>query len=85
MMLIVHAAAGLALAGIATRLESGRRWIAAACVMLFAASLFTAAIAFHTFTGNHLFPMAAPIGGSTLIASWLGVALLAALDWRRLR
>ena len=51
--------------------------------MLAAVALFGGDIALHTLTGSHIFPMAAPTGGSLLIASWLVVALLAALEWRR--
>jgi uncharacterized membrane protein YgdD (TMEM256/DUF423 family) len=82
MMLILHGAAGIAIADVSARMKNGRRWLAVASLMLFAAALFAAAVAFHAFTGDHLFPMAAPIGGSTLIASWLGVAVLAAIEWR---
>jgi uncharacterized membrane protein YgdD (TMEM256/DUF423 family) len=52
-------------------------WSAVAGVMLLAASLFGGAIAVHTLTGNGSFGMLAPIGGTLMIASWVGVAVLA--------
>jgi uncharacterized membrane protein YgdD (TMEM256/DUF423 family) len=36
--------------------------------------LFSADLALRTFAGTALFPMAAPIGGMMMIASWLGVS-----------
>lgn len=82
MMLTLHAAAAIGLLSVADRTKNGSRFVAAAAVMLFAAILFSGAVAYHTLTGNHLFPSAAPIGGSTLIVSWLAVAVLAALEAR---
>ena len=81
-MLSVHAGAALALLSLANGQQHGRRWIMCAGLMLLAASLFAGAVAYHAWTGNHLFPSAAPIGGSTLIASWLVVAVLAVLEAR---
>ena len=83
MMLTLHAATAAGLLSFATRMHNGRRWVATAGLMLGAASLFAGAVAYHALTGNHIFPSAAPIGGSTLIASWLLVAVLAALEARQ--
>ena len=80
MMLMIHASAVLALVAAGMRTQNSRRWLACAGLMMFAALLFSGAVSYHALTGNHIFPMAAPIGGSTLIASWLLVAVLALLE-----
>jgi uncharacterized membrane protein YgdD (TMEM256/DUF423 family) len=82
MMLMLHATAAVALLALASCLSRARLWTGLAAFMLAAVSLFSGDIALHMMTGAHLFPMAAPTGGSLLIASWIGVALLAALEWR---
>jgi uncharacterized membrane protein YgdD (TMEM256/DUF423 family) len=69
-MLILHAGAAIAL--LAAGALVGRMFVTA--LMLFAVSLFAGDIALNTFTEHHLFPMAAPTGGSLLIASWIAVA-----------
>jgi uncharacterized membrane protein YgdD (TMEM256/DUF423 family) len=82
MMLMLHATAAVALLAVAMRLALAGWWLKLAALMLAAATLFSGDIALHTLSGSHVFPMAAPTGGSLLIASWLGVALLAALEWK---
>jgi uncharacterized membrane protein YgdD (TMEM256/DUF423 family) len=77
MMLTLHAAAAIAIVAVAARVTRPCLWSATAVLMLAAASLFSGEIAFHTFTGNASFQMLAPVGGSLMIASWLGVAGLA--------
>ena len=47
-----------------------------ALAMGLAAAVFGADVTLVTFTGSRLFPYAAPIGGSVLIATWLALALL---------
>jgi uncharacterized membrane protein YgdD (TMEM256/DUF423 family) len=76
-MLTLHAAAAVGI--IAAGLHAARSclWSAVAGMMLLAASLFGGEIAFHTLTGNGSFGMLAPIGGTLMIASWVGVAVLA--------
>lgn len=83
-MLLVHATAAVALTALSA-LETSRNllWLAPAGAMLFAASLFGGDVTLHTLTGNHFFPMAAPTGGSLLIASWLFVAAIALVSLRR--
>ena len=83
MMLMLHAIAAVSLTAISSRMSQSQLWIGLAALMLAAVALFGGDIALHTLTGSHIFPMAAPTGGSLLIASWLVVALLAALEWRR--
>jgi uncharacterized membrane protein YgdD (TMEM256/DUF423 family) len=80
-MLLVHAAAAVALTALSGALARLR--LAAAGLMLFAASFFGGDVALHTLTGSHLFPMAAPTGGSLLIASWLFVAAIGLTAMRR--
>ena len=81
-MLMIHAAASVGLAAVSMRMAHSKRWLLATGVMLASAALFSGAIAVHVLSGNQLFPMAAPIGGSTLIGTWLAVAVLALLEWR---
>jgi uncharacterized membrane protein YgdD (TMEM256/DUF423 family) len=50
---------------------------AAATGLALGAILFSADIALLTLAGVRLFPMAAPIGGSTMIAAWLTLAAAA--------
>jgi uncharacterized membrane protein YgdD (TMEM256/DUF423 family) len=47
------------------------------------AILFSAELAMHVFTGERIFPFAAPIGGTTMILSWLALAIVFALASRR--
>jgi uncharacterized membrane protein YgdD (TMEM256/DUF423 family) len=48
--------------------------------LLVGVSLFSGDIALRTFTGNRLFPMAAPTGGTTMIIGWLIVAVAGAWE-----
>lgn len=82
-MLTLHAAAALGIFAVALRAAWPKLWSAAALLMLFAASLFTGEIAFHTFTGDASLQMLAPIGGSLMIVSWLLVALAGFVSWFR--
>jgi len=45
--------------------------------------LFCGDLAMRTFIGSGLFPMAAPIGGSLMIAAWIGVAVAGAIGGTR--
>lgn len=81
-MLMVHAAAGLAITTIADRVERSRLWLGAAGLMLAGSVLFAGAIALPALAGAGLFPMAAPIGGSSVIVAWLAVALAALAGMR---
>ena len=76
-MLTVHATAAVGIVGVAMRVAREKLWQAAAVLMLAAVSLFSGDIALHTLADAHVFPLAAPTGGSLLIASWLIVAGLA--------
>lgn len=76
-MLTLHAAAAVGITSVALRAARPCLWSATAGVMLAAASLFGGEIAFHTLTGNASFQMLAPVGGTLMIASWIGLAVLA--------
>jgi uncharacterized membrane protein YgdD (TMEM256/DUF423 family) len=82
-MLLFHAAAVL---GGAAVLSAGLVWRPLGLVALFGlalgALLFSGDLTLRAFAGHRLFPMAAPTGGTVLIASWLvlaGAGIAAAL------
>jgi len=72
LLLLVHAAAILALGGSIGHAPLG---LAAMAGMAAGSIVFAATMAMRTWTGAALFPMAAPIGGSTTILAWLVAAL----------
>jgi uncharacterized membrane protein YgdD (TMEM256/DUF423 family) len=84
-MLMIHAVAGVAIGALAPASQIPTRWIAIGAFMLAAVALFSGDIALNTLAGFHLFPMAAPTGGSLLIASWLAVAVFALIEFKRAR
>ena len=55
--------------------------LAAAFGFVVAAALFAGDLTLRHFAGHSLFPLAAPTGGTLLIASWLVLAVAAA--WPR--
>jgi uncharacterized membrane protein YgdD (TMEM256/DUF423 family) len=77
-LLLFHAVAVLAGVGL---LENGSLWdrplVLALAGWVLGAALFAVAVTLHAFTGQRLFPMAAPAGGTILIASWLALAVAA--------
>lgn len=68
--LLVHAPAFLALA----QLQSGRLLKIGALALLAGLVLFSGDLLSREFLGSRLFPMAAPTGGTLMIAGWLTVA-----------
>lgn len=82
-MLLFHACATI---GVAVALRKGMLWpplgIAAAAGFVLGAALFSGDLSLRAFTGNKLFPMAAPIGGTVLIASWLVLSVAALVRLR---
>ena len=74
-ILMIHAAALTGL-GAATR-TGGGALCAVAAGLTFGAGLFGGDVALRALSDHRLFPMAAPIGGSILIGSWLVLAVLA--------
>jgi uncharacterized membrane protein YgdD (TMEM256/DUF423 family) len=74
-MLSLHAAAVL---GGAAAVQAGLLWRPLGIVALFGlvlgALLFAGDITLRAYAGHRLFPMAAPTGGSIMIASWAALA-----------
>jgi len=73
--LIMHAAAALAAVAVALRASRPRLLLTAALIMLVGVTLFTGDIAMRTLLQERLFPMAAPVGGTTMIIGWLVAAV----------
>ena len=81
-MLLFHATAVLATVALAERgIVRAGIGIAAAFGFILAAGLFAGDLTLRQYAGHSLFPMAAPTGGTLLIASWLVLAVAAA--WPR--
>jgi len=81
-MLLFHACAVLATVALAERaLIHAGIGIAAAIGFVIAAALFAGDLTLRQYAGHGLLPMAAPTGGTLLIASWLALAVAAA--WPR--
>jgi uncharacterized membrane protein YgdD (TMEM256/DUF423 family) len=81
-MLLFHACAVLATVALAERaLVHARIGMLAAIGFVIAAGLFAGDLTLRQYAGHGLFPMAAPTGGTLLIASWLVLAVAAA--WPR--
>jgi uncharacterized membrane protein YgdD (TMEM256/DUF423 family) len=81
-MLLFHACAVLGVVALTDRsIVHPRIGLVAAIGFVVAASLFAGDLTVRQYTGQGLFPMAAPTGGTLLIASWMVLALSAA--WPR--
>jgi uncharacterized membrane protein YgdD (TMEM256/DUF423 family) len=81
-MLLFHATAVLAAVALAERgIIDSRIGIASAFGFVIATALFAGDLTLRQYAGHSLFPMAAPTGGTLLIASWLTLAVAAA--WPR--
>jgi uncharacterized membrane protein YgdD (TMEM256/DUF423 family) len=81
-MLLFHATAVLAVVALAERsVIHAKGGLAAASGFVIAATLFAGDLSLRHFAGHSLFPLAAPTGGTLLIASWLLLAIAAA--WPR--
>ena len=81
-MLLFHALAVLATVALAERgILHLRIGMAAAWGFVIAAALFAGDLSLRQYAGHSPFPMAAPTGGTLLIASWLALAVAAA--WPR--
>src|SRR3984957_15910773 len=75
LFLLLHAVAALAIAedtGIGA--GAGRAFLIVGFVMEAGSILFSAELAMHVFTETRIFPFAAPLGGTTMILSWLALA-----------
>jgi uncharacterized membrane protein YgdD (TMEM256/DUF423 family) len=77
-MLLFHASAVLAaILLVERRVIHMRLGFAAAFGFVIAAALFAGDLTLRQYAGHSLFPMAAPTGGTLLIASWLVLAMAA--------
>ena len=84
LFLLLHAAAALAIAAHArVAIASARALVVVGFVMEAGAALFSAELAMSAFTGERIFPFAAPIGGTTMMLSWVALALVFATASRR--
>ena len=84
LFLLLHAAAALAIAAHArVAIASARALVVVGFVMEAGAVLFSAELAMRAFTGERIFPFAAPIGGTTMMLSWVALALVFATASRR--
>lgn len=82
--LMVHAGAGLALAALSAGLREPSRFLPGLTLALQGGvALFSLDLALRALEGSKLFPYAAPIGGSTTIAAWTGLAVWAAARFAR--
>jgi uncharacterized membrane protein YgdD (TMEM256/DUF423 family) len=78
-MLLFHACAVLAAVALTDHgVINARIGLAAAFGFVVAAGLFAGDLTLRHYAGSGLFPMAAPTGGTLLIASWLALAVAAA-------
>jgi uncharacterized membrane protein YgdD (TMEM256/DUF423 family) len=84
LFLLLHAAAALAIAAHARNAPaSARALVMVGLVMEAGAILFSAELATHIFTGERIFPFAAPIGGTTMLLAWIALAVVfATASWR---
>ena len=81
-MLLFHATAVLGVVALADRgLVHARLGLLSAFGFVLAAGLFAGDLTLRQYAGHGLFPMAAPAGGTLLIASWLALGVAAA--WPR--
>jgi len=75
-MLLFHAPAVIGAVALTERgLLHAKIGLAAAIGFVIAAALFAGDLSLRQYAGHSLFPMAAPTGGTLLIASWLVLAL----------
>ena len=82
--LMFHACAGLALAALAQNRPPARALCLVTLALQFGVTLFALDLTVRAFGMARLFPMAAPIGGSITLLSWLAlVGVLAAAPFIR--
>lgn len=82
--LILHACAALAIAAHArVATSSARGLIIIGFGMEAGATLFAAELAVRAFTGERIFPFAAPIGGTIMLLAWVALAVVFAAASRR--
>jgi uncharacterized membrane protein YgdD (TMEM256/DUF423 family) len=84
--LMLHAAAGLALAALLAQEAPNPGGLRAAVLALQAGvALFATDLVARVYLGGKLFAYAAPIGGGLTILAWLGLVIWAALSLRNLK
>jgi uncharacterized membrane protein YgdD (TMEM256/DUF423 family) len=84
LFLLIHAAVALGIAAQArVATAPGRALVVVGFVMEAGAALFSAELAVRAFTGDRIFLYAAPIGGSTMMISWLALAIVFTTAIRR--
>ena len=76
MFLVLHAAALLGASAHARQRDSARALLTFGFALALGTILFAGDLAARAFSGARLFPFAAPIGGSTMILSWLALAIV---------
>jgi uncharacterized membrane protein YgdD (TMEM256/DUF423 family) len=82
-MLLFHAVAVLATVALTERgIIHAKGGLAAAFGFVVASSVFAGDLSLRHYAGHGLFPLAAPIGGTLQIVSWLVLALAAAWPQR---
>lgn len=85
-LLILHAAATLAVCGLALAVPRRGIWfLGAAGLFLSGSLLFAGDLSARALAATRLFPMAAPLGGTLLIFGWAFVTLAAVIVMRRSR
>jgi uncharacterized membrane protein YgdD (TMEM256/DUF423 family) len=81
--LLLHACAALAIAAHArVAPDSARALVIVGFVMEAGAILFSAELAIHVYAGVRIFPLAAPIGGTTMLIAWAALAAIFATTSR---
>jgi uncharacterized membrane protein YgdD (TMEM256/DUF423 family) len=84
LFLLLHAAAALGIAAHARiAVASARALLIVGFVMEAGATLFSAELAMHVFTGERIFLFAAPIGGTIMMLSWAALAIVFAVATMR--
>jgi uncharacterized membrane protein YgdD (TMEM256/DUF423 family) len=83
-LLLLHASAVLAgIALLERALVSRTVGLVALAGFVLGSALFAGDLSLRAFAGHRLFPMAAPIGGSILIAAWIALAICGAISLLR--
>ena len=74
--LLINAAASIALNAFSMNAPSGARMLrVAAFILLIGAILFCCDLSVRALAGHRLFPFAAPIGGTLMIAGWIAAGV----------
>jgi uncharacterized membrane protein YgdD (TMEM256/DUF423 family) len=87
LFLILHASALIGVTAHARMADRGaaRALLSAGATLALGTLLFSGDLATRAFAGARLFPMAAPIGGSLMIVSWIALSIVFAIGMGRAR